>query len=166
MQERMSESCPSRGHRLFVDYHSRMHVEGAVLTYRDLRTFQERNDLGRHAVDILKFALPDYERLPALRFEHLKRVPITRLVSPELFRPELPVGRGDGGALAIVAVPETSVDKDDFTPRNEGQVRLAGQVFAVQAEAIPEPVHQTAHLHLRRCVLAANRPHVGAAVHT
>ena len=42
-------------------------------------------------------------------------------------------------------MPETAVDENDFAARGKDQIRLAGQVFAVQPVAIVERVDEAAN---------------------
>lgn len=61
--------------------------------------------------------------------------------------------------LAVVHVPKAAVDEyGDAVPRQH-HVRAAGQVAAVQAEAIAEPVHEPAHDAFGRRVLRFHAPH-------
>ena len=41
-------------------------------------------------------------------------------------------------------MPETAVDKDDLSPRGEDEVWLAGELGAVEAEAVAEAVDEGA----------------------
>jgi hypothetical protein len=54
-------------------------------------------------------------------------------------------------------MPEASVYEDDFSPARENQIRLSGQVTAVEPEAISQPVCEFADDQFRFGVL---RPHL------
>ena len=68
-------------------------------------------------------------------------------------------------------MPETAVDEDDLAPTGEDQVGRAGQVAAMQAEAVAEGVDQATDGELGAGVLAADAGHAfgalggGEAVH-
>ena len=63
---------------------------------------------------------------------------IARPVSLQLGSPIAAVGFGIMGDFPVVTMPEAAVDKDDFTAWPENQVRLAGQILAMQPEAEAE----------------------------
>lgn len=60
-------------------------------------------------------------------------------------------------------MPEAAVDEDDPAPPGEDPVGGAGQVAAVQAEAVAECVAPAAHGELGAGVLAANAGHAFGA---
>lgn len=60
-------------------------------------------------------------------------------------------------------MPEAAVDEDDLPPSGKDQVGRAGQVAAMQAEAIAEAVDQASDGELGAGVLAANAGHEGGA---
>jgi hypothetical protein len=62
-----------------------------------------------------------------------------------------------------VLVPEAPVDEDDRPVFREDDIRVAGQVFAMQAEAIPQPVQQAPDDEFRLRVPAADTRHVPAS---
>ncbi len=58
------------------------------------------------------------------------------------FRPPILLSGARQAAFPAVRmlVPKTPVNKDGLLSRNENNVRLAGKILAVQAEAVTEPV--------------------------
>lgn len=61
-------------------------------------------------------------------------------------------------------VPVAAVHKDGCAVSGQYQIRRAGQVFAVQAEAVPGSVQQGAHFRFGFGVLAAYGGHIAAAL--
>ena len=61
-------------------------------------------------------------------------------------------------------MPETAVDQDHLPPAGKDQVGRAGQIAAMQAEAVAEGVDQTADGQLGAGVLAANARHAFGAL--
>ncbi len=58
-------------------------------------------------------------------------------VAIELVLPELDVAFGGGGNLAsFMPVPETAVDEDDGVVFSKNNIRCAGQILPVEAEAV------------------------------
>ena len=56
-------------------------------------------------------------------------------------------------------MPETAVDKDDLAPRGEDEVRLPGEVGAMEAEAVAEAVGKGPHEPLGGGALVADEGH-------
>ena len=65
---------------------------------------------------------------------------------------------------AVVAVPEATVHEDRLAPGDEGDIRPAGQVSAMQAVSVAHGVQQPAHDQFRSCVPAPDRLHDAAAL--
>jgi hypothetical protein len=61
-------------------------------------------------------------------------------------------------------MPEAAVDEDDLAPGREDEIRMAGQVGGVEAEAIAEPVDERAHAKLRGGALGAHAGHAFGAL--
>jgi len=59
----------------------------------------------------------------------------------------------------MVAVPEAAVHKDDGASFRQNNVRLAGQILAVESETISEPMQERADLSFRRCVSRMDATH-------
>ena len=66
---------------------------------------------------------------------------------------------------AVMRVPETSVHKYHFPPRDKHQIRLSRKILPVQPETETHPVHEAAHRQLGKHPLAADAAHVLTAVH-
>ncbi len=82
-------------------------------------------------------ALPDDEDGPAEGAEGGRIFSVAGFVGEAFGVPEGGVGlRLDAAVFAGVQVPEAAVDEDDLFEAGEDHVRLAGEVFAVQAEAV------------------------------
>jgi hypothetical protein len=62
-------------------------------------------------------------------------------------------------------MPKTPVNENDFLPRPEHKVGLAGKIFPVQAEPVAHSVRQPPDIQLGLHILTADRPHIGASVH-
>lgn len=60
------------------------------------------------------------------------------------------------------AVPETSVDEDNFLEPLEYQVRFPGQIGLVETEAISQPVGDLPYSQLGFGVLVSNQGHSAA----
>src|SRR5207248_9287384 len=69
------------------------------------------------------------------------------------------------GLATLVRMPETSVNKYHFPPRNKHEIRLSWKIVAVQPETVTHPVNHAAHGQLGDHPLAADLAHVLAAVH-
>src|SRR5579871_482856 len=63
-------------------------------------------------------------------------------------------------------MPKTTVNKDYFPPSRKHQVRFPLKTRAVQTKTVAEPMHQGPYSHFRPSVLAADRPHIFAAIHS
>ena len=71
---------------------------------------------------------------------------------------------GNPAVFTLMLVPEAAMNKDHLAPGNEGQVRLAGQVFAVQPKTVTERMHHPAHQQFwPRAKRARWKHHRGAA---
>src|SRR5205814_6590428 len=66
--------------------------------------------------------------------------------------------------LALVPVPEATVDEDNLPSAGKHQIRLSWQGAAVYAVAIPKPIQQPPQNHFRRSVLAVYRRHAPGAL--
>jgi hypothetical protein len=67
--------------------------------------------------------------------------------------------------LAVMRMPEAPVDKNYLSARTEHQIGLSRKVFPMQPEPVAQLMHDTSHPQLGLHVFAADRPHIGTAVH-
>lgn len=86
-------------------------------------------------------ALPDGDYAPSLATERADAAFVALDVVGEFFAPVGGPGLGHGGAsAALVAMPKAAVDEYDGFVFGQDDVRLAGQVAAVDAEAVAHAV--------------------------
>lgn len=92
---------------------------------------------------------------------------IARFVTRQLRQPVVEIGFRLALAIyagwVVMAVPEAAVHHDDLAAAGENEIWLAGQIGAVQAEAVAELVGQLADDELRFCAFATNSAHVFGA---
>ena len=88
--------------------------------------------------------------------KQLHSPPITSLVCVELVGPELDIRRRGRRPFASVAVPEATVDKNDFAQAWQNNVRRSRQVSPMQPEPEAERVNKTSDNYLRLSVLLWN----------
>ena len=93
-------------------------------------------------LNILEFTLPDFFDCPAnrLQFGPFLGIPLT--IALDLWKPEIEVRFRGLSNLAAMAMPVTPVNEDRFFATEENDVGLAGQIFAMQPEAVTEPVEE------------------------
>lgn len=65
---------------------------------------------------------------------------------------------------ALMQVPETTVNKDDFASRYKDKVWLSWKVLAMERVSIPQGVNHLSNAHLRRRVFAPYGAHTGASL--
>lgn len=69
------------------------------------------------------------------------------------------------GLASTMAVPETSVHKNHFTPRCEYEVWFSWEIFSMEAETVAHPVNHAPYRQLGKHSLVADTAHVLAAIH-
>ena len=90
---------------------------------------------------------------------------VARHVAADLGLPVVAIGRRHPGAAgAIVAVPETAMDEEGSLRGGEDEIRLAGEIVAIEAEAKTCCVSRLAHDEFGRRVLRLHRAHHGGAL--
>ena len=62
---------------------------------------------------------------------------------------------------ALVQVPKTTVNKDDFASRDKDEIWLSGKIFAMERVAIAQGVGRLSDAHFRNGVLAPHSTHTG-----
>lgn len=121
---------------------------------------QESLDALAERVQIFGFALPNNQYAPAHLAEPLFLLFISHLVASEFRNPIILIRTRETISLrAVVLVPKTSVDEDHLASAGKGQIRAAGQIFAMEPIAVPHAVRQTAHDHFQARILALDRLH-------
>ena len=121
--------------------------------------FQESGDPDGQATQHARFglALPYDHHPPAQPPQLPHNRLVTGDVSIEFRQPVFPPrGRFSGAPFASVLMPEASMHENNLPPPDEDQIGLAGQVFAVQAKSIPQPMGEFADDQFRFGVF---RPH-------
>ena len=122
-------------------------------------------DPARKLCGIAGFAFPYGARGPAQLFQRGGRRCVAGHVAGDLGLPVGAVGlRHAGAARTVVAVPEAAVHEEGDAAGGEDEVRLAGQVGAVEAEAQAERVGGAADGEFGRGVLRLHRAHHGGAL--
>lgn len=104
-------------------------------------------------------ALPNRSDAPARRRKRLILPPVPLDVLFELVAPERLPALWPAKQVAVVAMPETAMHEHHGIPACENEVGLAGQVFAVQAEAESAPVQRGSDYQLGFGVLALDPCH-------
>ena len=116
------------------------------------RLFEESCDSVREAIEFvgLGLAFPDDQYSPT-EFPELSHYCLIAGCVPLQFRQPvfLATGRNPVAAFAAMLVPEAAMDKDNLAPPREYQVGFAGQILAMQSEAIAERVSESANNHFR-----------------
>lgn len=99
-------------------------------------------------VQVFRLAFPNDEHAPPQVFELANCFSISLLIAGEFRLPVLqPRARQTPIKATIVRmlVPEATVHEYRFPPSDKNQVRFAGQILAVEAEAVSQPVRQSAN---------------------
>ena len=133
---------------------------------RRLDRTEKRADALCCFVDVAGFAIPDHEHPPTGPPELSCMFLISRNIARELGCPVAGVGFGAAGIEAgcfDMHMPKTAVDEDDFLACTEHEVRLAGQVFAMETIAEAEGGRDAADDEFRLGVFGFDRRHVGRA---
>jgi hypothetical protein len=63
-----------------------------------------------------------------------------------------------------MTMPEAAMNEDDLAAGGEDEVRVAGEIGGVEAEAIAEPMDERAHAKLGGGALGANAGHAFGAL--
>ena len=114
--------------------------------------------------EVPDIAFPDDEHAEACRFQRSDLIGIAGLVAGELFCPIASIRfRRRSEAAPRVRVPEASVNEDRPLAGLVRQVRLAGKIFDMIAEAQAQRLHGRSGQHFRFGILRADsRHHLGA----
>jgi hypothetical protein len=63
---------------------------------------------------------------------------------------------------AFVKVPEATMNKDDFAPRNKGKIRLSGKVLAMERVTIAQGMNRPSDAHFGIGILTTHSAHTVA----
>jgi len=111
------------------------------------------------------FTLPKSERLPStsLKLSHLCAV--SPLIPVELFNPKTNMRLGNCcPPTPIVAMPEATVDENDFVSGREHQVGLGRESGLINAKSVTQLTYNPAYNQFGFCMLAANAAHQLATI--
>lgn len=94
---------------------------------------QKRLHAPGNRIFVFDFTLPYNERTPTLCGEGLQVLRIPLAVALELWFPIIGIGLWNVADLATMSVPEATMNKNYFLPRDENEVRGSREVAAVKA---------------------------------
>ena len=107
----------------------------------------------RQFVRVAQFALPDDDHFPAVPAEFFPVSVIALTRASELRQPVLATGSRGARAWATgMPVPETAVDEHDGAMFGQHDIRIAGQIGAMQSESKSKAVKERPDLLFRRRV--------------
>ncbi len=110
---------------------------------------------------ISDFAFPKHKDIPTRFPQQPEIFTIADSILFEFRTPKLEFRFGEPceGASTTMAVPETSMDEDDFAPGGENEVGLPRQIAAMKPVAVTEGVDQPPDSHFGFCVFRADPGH-------
>lgn len=111
------------------------------------------------SVSAARLALPEGEHTPAEGGKGGGVGRIAGLIAGNLRPPEIDSGLRELAVSAAMAVPEAAMHEDGEAMPWKHDIRLSGQVLAVETKAIPEAEESAAHGQFRAGVLAFYRLH-------
>lgn len=114
-------------------------------------------------IKVFGFAFPNGQNLPALGLKLLLIISIACNIAAQLRSPIILPRARDPAVTACVQMPKTAMHKNHLAAAGKHQIRLARQIFAVQAATVAQLVREFANNHLRLHVFAADPPHILAA---
>lgn len=107
-----------------------------------------------------EFALPDCEHSPTCVPERAPSASISLDIVSELRLPELCAGFGGCSVTAaLVAMPETTMDKYTGPESGEYNVRASRKVPAMKPKSVTVGMEEATYDHLRSCVLSLDTGH-------
>ncbi len=125
---------------------------------------QELNELLEKDLMVFDLALPHDHGAPPKVRKGIKNSGVPTRVSCQLCVPVCRVRRGLHGAITIVMLmPETSMNKDNFSSTPEHEVRSTGQVGRMHAEAVSCAMDEPPHSKFSTCVNRLHLPHNSTA---
>jgi hypothetical protein len=130
-----------------------MSIVGRSLIPKMLRQGREKS------VSVVRLTLPEGEHTPAQGFDRGCIRRIAGLVAGDLRPPKIESGLRELAVSAAVAVPEAAMHEDGEAMPGKHDIRLSGQVLAVQAKAIAKTEESAAHDQFGAGVLASDGLH-------
>src|SRR5260221_7414716 len=118
---------------------------------------------GRHPVFALQRTFPDNTTSPSCTPERRLRPRVDGAVARDLRLPELLTGLGPFEKMAVVAVPETSVGKQNGVASGKNHIRLSWQCTVMQPETKACTMQTAAQEQLRLRIRAPDTSHHSAA---
>lgn len=164
---RRCERVPLRRVLVRVEVEGQVHgVAGGGLVHRSgRRSAEEGAQPSFERGKVARLAFPDHHGRPARSRQGGELAPIPVDVPRQLVVPESGVRRGSAPPLAIVAVPEATVDEHDLTPRSEHDVGLTRQIGGVQPVPKTQPMRDAPNDQFGLRVAPAYAGHVRASGH-
>lgn len=104
--------------------------------------------------------LPDGCDTPSRGDEFSMMAAVTKLVATELFQPELPPCAWKYEQWAVMAVPETSVDKDQGAAGRKNEVGTARKFSDIESVAKSHSMERPPQCKFRLRIASAHRGHV------
>lgn len=103
---------------------------------------EKRNDYRTEGAQVFRPALPDDKRSPSQKIQ----LPLARFVSSNVsFDFLLPIDvicfRSPASSMAIMPMPKATMDEDCFFPAWKHDIRLSGEVLAMEAKSVAKPVN-------------------------
>lgn len=107
-----------------------------------------------------KLALPDCEHFPSICSERTPGTTVSFDILGEFRLPEVCASLGGSGVTtAIMAVPETSMDKYTGSESGEYNIRASRKVPAMKPKSVTVGMEEAPYDHLRSCVSPLDTSH-------
>ena len=107
-----------------------------------------------------KLALTDMQRPPSEGLQISVDAPVTHTVGIDLGFPELGSGLGKPEQMAVVSMPETTVNKDHCAVAMKNQIRAPRQACSTQSVSQPGRMQRTANLNFDTRIFALDTGHL------
>jgi hypothetical protein len=128
-------------------------------------TVQETKNSNSQGIRIMGSAFPNHVHLPSQLSEYLDVPSIPGHIPNSLVIPKFAIRRGNYFPVsAVVHVPKTSMNKNDFPQDWKNQIRSSWKILSMEDIAKPHPVGHTANEQFRLRILATNRRHIMTAL--
>ena len=121
-------------------------------------------DLGFDVGKFINLAFPDKNDLPAKFFQFGLLEFVSFDISPELFFPELLVGRWHCCLrTSFVSMPKTTVNENNCLILRQDYIRLSRKIFHMQTKTIASAMQCGSDVHFRLRIFRSNPAHVPAS---
>ncbi len=121
---------------------------------------EELQHMSENSGRAFELALPDCEHFPSICSERAPDTSVSLDILGELRLPEVRAGLGGSGVTtAIMAVPETSMDKYTGSESGEYNVRASRKVPAMKPKSVTIGMEEAPYDHLRSCVSPLDTSH-------